>query len=528
MKSFRKLTSLLLCLAMLAALAACGSEQTAATATVEEAASVTAEEAPDASVFVVDYSDIAVGTVNARASVHDPSIVEADGKYYIFGSHMTAAVSDNLRSWTSICNGYSEDNPVYAFIYDEESGALDYTGSPDSVIPNSGISVWAPDVIYNEAQGLWTMYYCTSSTFNGSTLCYATSESVEGPYVWQANLLYSGLTSETLPYTDVYDYVDEETALATYVDAKDEYDYNNYPNCIDPTVFYDADGRMWMVYGSFSGGIFILEIDEQTGLVIHPETDTENGVDAYFGKKLLGGNHQSMEGPYILWDEEAGYYYLYVSYGDLAKDYQIRCFRSENPDGPYVDMNGVAPNGKGNANYTGLKLSGNYELPSVRLAYRATGHNSALISTDGKRYIAYHTRFVGNDNHSPRVKQYFLNEEGWPCMLPYATDGETISETGYDISELAGRYYVVNQGITRDENVAEPFILVLTELGNVFGENITGTWTVTDGTCYVHLTYDGTEYSGVFCRMNDEAGTEVMTFTAVGNNASVWGVCYGD
>ena len=26
----------------------------------------------------------------------------------------------------------------------------------------------------------------------------------------------------------------------------------------DPTVFFDADGRFWMVYGSWSGGIFLL------------------------------------------------------------------------------------------------------------------------------------------------------------------------------------------------------------------------------------------------------------------------------
>ncbi len=30
---------------------------------------------------------------------------------------------------------------------------------------------------------------------------------------------------------------------------------------------------MWMVYGSWSGGIFLLEIDEKTGLVIHPKED---------------------------------------------------------------------------------------------------------------------------------------------------------------------------------------------------------------------------------------------------------------
>ena len=34
------------------------------------------------------------------------------------------------------------------------------------------------------------------------------------------------------------------------------------------------------------------------------------------------------------------------------------------------------------------------------------------------------------------------------------------------------------------------------------------------------------DYSGVFCQMKDEAGTDVMTFSAVGGNQSVWGVKY--
>ena len=37
---------------------------------------------------------------------------------------------------------------------------------------------------------------------------------------------------------------------------------------------------------------------------------------------------------------------------------------------------------------------------------------------------------------------------------------------------------------------------------------------------------DGVDYSGVFCQMKDEAGTDVMTFSAVGSNLSIWGVKY--
>ncbi len=482
--------------------------------------------------YTVSYDGIATANISAGVSVHDPSILAVDGTYYIFGSHMTGAMSTDLRSWTSIGDGYSSANPLFDNLFTNEE-VFAYSGSKMSVIEtdDGGKHVWAPDVVYNEAQGLYYMYFCTSSTWNASNLCYATSDTPEGPYTWQGALIYSGFTSDTIGETDVLDYVSEDYALENYMTKNGgEYNYNECPNAIDPTVFYDEDGRMWMVYGSWSGGIFLLEIDEETGLVIHPEEDEENNVDPYFGKRLMGGGHKSIEGPYILYDSNSGYYYLFVSYGSLTSEggYQIRVFRSETVDGDYVDMAGNYPTIGVNHAYYGLKLSGNYYLPSLTKAYMATGHNSAFIDDDGKMYVVYHTRFDdGQEFHEPRVKQFFLNEEGWPCVLPYATDGETISETGYDTADIVGEYYVINQGTAIDANIAQPYMLELTKRGNVFGDGITGTWKATDGSYYIHFIFeDGSEYSGVLCEMNDEAGTPVMTFSAVGANESIWGVKY--
>lgn len=481
--------------------------------------------------FKVSYDGIKTASLDVGLSVHDPSIFEEDGTYYIYGSHMATAKSEDLRNWTMVADGYGKNSVYGDLMFREEP--FEYSGNLNSLIPtdDSNCHVWAPDVIYNKEQKLYFMYFCTSSTWNASNLCYATSKSPEGPFDWKGALIYSGFDNETMKKTDVLDYVDEDYAKEHYVKSGgNEYNYEECPNAIDPTVFYDENDRLWMVYGSFSGGIFLLELDKETGKVIHPEADPENDVDAYFGKRLIGGGHTSMEAPYILYDEPSGYYYLYVSYGSLTREggYQIRVFRSKTPDGDYVDMKGQAPGiGKGNPAYFGLKLSGNYMLPSLEMAYMATGHNSALLDKDGKRYIVNHTRFDnGTEYHEPRVHQYFLNEEGWPCMLPYATDGETISENGYAMDKVAGEYFVINQGIKVDKQIAEPFKLMLTEKGNVFGKGITGTWEMKKDSCYVHITYKEKEYSGVFCEMKDEAGTPVMTFTAVGENESIWGVKY--
>lgn len=489
-------------------------------------------ENPEGADYTVSLDGIAAARINANVCVHDPSIIKAEGKYYIFGSHMSTAVSDDLRHWTSLGDGYKSDDRIYSGLLENEE-AFAYTGSKDSLIPTDDKTwhVWAPDVIYNEATGLYYLYFCTTSTWNASNLCYATSEHIDGPYEWKGALIYSGFTKETLDATDVAEYVDRDDAIKKYVKAGNEYNFSKYPNAIDPAVFYDQDGKLWMAYGSWSGGIYLLELDPGTGEAIHPEEDVEKRVDPYFGKRLLGGDHTSIEAPYILYDEESGYYYLFVSYGGLVREggYQIRVFRSETVDGDYVDMNGAYPMDTGNPQHYpyGLKLSGNYSLPSLPVAYMATGHNSAFIDDDGRKYIVNHTRFDGkSEYHEPRVHQFIVNEEGWPCMLPYATDGEQVSESGYGASELAGRYYVINQGTAISADIAQPFILYLEEDGKVSGDGIEGSWEAKAGTCYMKLTYGDKDYSGVFCQMNDEAGTQVMTFSAVGGNESVWGVKY--
>lgn len=526
-RSFLRATALALLCALALSLAGCGQNPSSET----EPEPTATEEDLSVYDFSVSYDGIAKGVVSSGVSVHDPSILSVDGTYYIYGSHMASAKCQDLLTWRKMSDGYNEANPIFGQIYSVADKAFAYAGARSSVIPtdDGGVHVWAPDVIYNKAMGKYVMYYCTTSTWNASNLCYGISDTPEGPFEWQGALIYSGFNRETLQYTNVLDVVDEDHVVENYYYGG-KYNHDECPNAIDPSVFYDEDGRMWMVYGSWSGGIFLLELDPETGLVIHPEADPENNVDPYFGKRLLGGGHKSIEGPYILRDPESGYYYLFVSYGSLVSNggYQIRVFRSETVNGDYVDMNGQAPDERVNHAYYGLKMSGNYFMPSIAKAYMATGHNSALAE-DGKLYVVYHTRFESSgEMHSPRVHQFLLNAEGWPCMLPYQTQGETVSDTGYASEDVVGRYYVINQGTAIDDKIAQPEIIYLNANGTIRGKNVTGTWTMTDGSYYMSITMNDREFSGVFCQMPDEAGTTVMTFSAVGYNESVWGVKYAD
>ena len=101
--------------------------------------------------FNADMSGIATGSLNAGSSVHDPSIVVTDDKYYIVGTHMTFAYSDDLRKWTLKGNGYTATNMIFGSLFKDETGEVfRYTGKKDSVVPtdDGGCHLWR----YGKAQ----------------------------------------------------------------------------------------------------------------------------------------------------------------------------------------------------------------------------------------------------------------------------------------------------------------------------------------------------------------------------------------
>ncbi len=473
--------------------------------------------------------EIAKGSVNSGASLHDPQVIMAeDGTYYCYGTHMTAATSSDLIKWDTWADGVNGSNKIYDNLLAEPFDAFSFVGKNEQ----NSYSVWAPSVIYNKKTGKYWMYFCTTSSYIKSNIVLATSDNIGGPYHYEKTIIYSGFAKSDLNLTNFCEIMGEDVATRNRYVAGGAYNNQLWPNAIDPAMFYDADDRLWMVYGSWSGGIFILELDQETGEPIHPVTDDENEVDAYFGKRLIGGFHHSIEGPYIHYDKATGYYYLFLSYGNLQTDggYQIRVLRSENPDGPYVDATGNSLGIKGDldsyADY-GVKLMGNYTLPSLNVTYMAPGGQSTFEGSDGKLYIVYHQRFKNNGEfHSVRVHQMAMNEDGWPCVFPFATNGESLSEEGYKTKDIQGTFYVVDHGLEINNLVNEPVECNFAD-GNITG-GITGTYEVKEGTNFITIKSGDVTYKGVMVEMTDEAGNNTFCISAAGdNNHSIWGVRYG-
>lgn len=468
----------------------------------------------------------------SRVSVHDPSVIKADGSYYIFGSHMAWAKSDDLMNWKMFRNNINSDHKeILGDIWNE------YSKSDTN--PDISGNLWAPDVIYNDALEKYCMYMSVNGDDWNSVIVLLTADDVEGPYEYQGPIVFSGFnaSNHSVDKTDVFKVLGEGADLTRYQSIND-----TKINAIDPNVKYDEDGNLWMSFGSWFGGIYIMKLDAQTGLRDYSYTYTteKNTSDEYYGYKIAGGNAVSGEGPYII--HTGDYYYLFLSYGGLTAEagYQMRVFRSSSITGPYQDQEGNSAVYKRNLNNlmskTGIRIMGSYKFSGSLETHAAQGHNSVFIDDDGKIFNVYHTRFAGGKNgikeaHEVRVQQLVVNEDGWLINAPYEYSGENLSETGYTKDEVTGNYeFIIHTPNSYYHNygkivagIAPINNISLNEDGTVAGD-LSGNWVYKDGSAHMSITIDDVEYKGVFIKQATEKKHRiVMTFTAIGKNVCVWG-----
>lgn len=512
-------------------------------------------------VTTADLTWSASFTVNAgeysRVSVHDPSIVKLeDGSFYIIGSHLAAGRSDDLMNWSDTANSAAGtvNTTYFSNIYTDLAKPNEWSNT-SSGYDLSG-NLWAPDIVWNPEMNKYCMYLSVNGENWHSSIVLCTADNIDGPYEYVDTIVYSGFETDpanaanSYKNTDVEKVLGNDPDLSRYLTSAGRWNAEYGTNAIDPCVFYDESGSLWMVYGSWFGGIYMLELDETTGLRDYNVTYStiKDVSDAYMGTKIAGGYWASGEGPYIEYmtapGSNKGYYYLFLSYGYFHPNggYNMRVFRSEYPSGPYVDQNGNSPVYKrGTDNIggnIGMRLMSNYQWSCNSNSYKAQGHNSALMDDDGKLFVIYHTKFGGLGLfHQVRVHQMIMNEDGWITAAPYEYSGETLSENGHTVEAICGDYeFLVNtldQGYrsewseTDDENVvgiAKPVNITLNADGKITGD-ISGTWTAEENSPYMTITYDGITYKGAFIVQADESPEMVqkMTFTATANNMCIWG-----
>ena len=494
-------------------------------------------------VAVSEYaSEIRYNTV----AVHDPSIVlayeDGDGKtypeqnedesltkvYYVFGTQIANAKSYDLINWTSFTNNLNDGTNLYNVLGE----SANYSGlSADTVVSNS----WAPDVIWNKDLKKWCMYLSVNGSDHNSSIVMLMADNLDGNWSKAGTVVWSGFTTGNVGSTDY-----EKVMGTTEIDWRHNVTENGYisyaAHAIDPCVFYDQDGQLWMSYGSWRGGIFLLQLNNYTGLrdyAVTYETVTEGTVandsrdftvysDQYFGKHIAGGAGISGEGPYIVYNN--GYYYLFITYGGVAPDqgYNMRYFRSKTVDGEYVDATGETAIYKlgMSSDYSstyGIRVMSGYTWKWWDFNYIGQGHNSVFVDDDGKMYIVYHNKYTdGTIFHVMKVHQLYDDGSGWLVTAPFeshSTDSKAADKSKTDIAGTYGAFIMTyNNGTYND--VCKEGQVTLDSNGNISGA-YSGSWTyANDGTMTLTIdsTIDRKIYKGYLLNQTLE-GTNIQTLS---------------
>jgi len=321
--------------------------------------------------------------------IHDPSTLIKEGnRYYTFGTGDGIRIlsSPDLRAWTS--------------------GRV-FTTPPDwttLAVPSFTGHFWAPDVAY--FNGRYHIYYSISEWGTiDSAIGLVTTPSLANP-VW----------------TDHGKVVQSDASWEATADT----DYTQY-NCIDASVLVDTDGRVWLIFGSYSDGIVVVEINPLTGKRLNNTTTRiANNGPSFFTN--------TTEGAYVY--KRGGYYYLFINYGGCcsgtSSTYNIRVGRSTNVTGPYLDKNGVNL----------LNAGGTLLLDSTG---RHLGPGHAGVFQENGRFWFSHHYYDGVQNGAPLlgIRELVWGPDGWPVVrgdwstrYPFDVDGR--EQTGQYPATLAG------------------------------------------------------------------------------------------
>ncbi len=302
-------------------------------------------------------------TLTGDVRIHDPSVIEVDGRFAAFGtgvsgrSHGAIQVKTSLDglNWTRA--GVTGDGPpAWA------KAALGF----------QALNVWAPSV--SRRGGIAFLYYALS-TFGGnaSAIGLMTNEAFD-------------VGAPAAGWRD--------RGLVLKSDPNDDF------NAIDPFRIDLADGRAFLAFGSYWSGIKLRELDPATGKLIRDDAPMVSLASRHGG---------AVEAASIL--EHDGRFFLFVSFDQcckgVASTYAIRVGRAERIEGPYVDRDGKA-----------MLDGGGSLLLATTGRFIGPGGQEAVRTAKGERLV-YHY-YDGDDAGQSKLAFAPLrwSMDGWPQLDP--------------------------------------------------------------------------------------------------------------
>jgi arabinan endo-1,5-alpha-L-arabinosidase len=261
--------------------------------------------------LVVLTATISLGASSARADVYPNPIptTQVGG-----GAVVAADPSLLIRSGAPRYVLFSTANNQERYSTDRVTWTVATSAQPATPLwwttDTQGWQTWAPDVSFHKNK--YWMYYARSQGFG--------SQNVR-----------VGLATSTPPQGNA--------GAGTWIDQGEVLRSQTGDNfrALDPNLVEDDNGKLYLTWGSFYDGIFLQEVDPNTGKPLYyaqrikiaqrVPADPADPPDA---------RSRSIEAPFIF--KHGGYYYLFVSFGLCCQepfDYDIRVGRSTSVTGPY-------------------------------------------------------------------------------------------------------------------------------------------------------------------------------------------------
>jgi arabinan endo-1,5-alpha-L-arabinosidase len=297
--------------------------------------------------------------LEGQTFVHDPStILKHDERYHLFSTGWGISTKSSLDRihWT---NGPAVFSVPPSWTTNAVQGFRGY--------------IWAPDII--RISGQYYLYY-SISTFGRQV---------------------SAIGLATNPTLDLgspdYRWTDRGPVIQST---------NGSPfNAIDPSVARTSDGNLWMVFGSFWKGIFLVQLDPKTGL--RRATNSPIHRLAY---------RSSIEAACLMQRGED--YYLFVNWGRCCRGtnstYEIRVGRSKQVTGPYLDRDQVDLVNEGGTRF--LETTGRFIGP---------GH-VGILTEGGTNWFSYHYYDAQSNGRSRlAIAPLYWTAEGWPVVQSLST-----------------------------------------------------------------------------------------------------------
>lgn len=480
---------------------------------------------------------------NGAAYSHDPTIIEVkegytvgDKTYYYFsystdnegGYGVPVRGSVDMIEWDHLGTAIPDFGGDAAEVKEKcLAGTSELQDVYDVLSSNSNWAsvwtLWAAEVVPAANGGYW-LYGSWTDAFGSrrSVIFQCYSDSPVGPFKYTDMIVYSPNTRN---------------------DSKQS-------NAIDPSIYYDLDGNMYMSYGSFSD-FRVIELNPETGLRKDGKSftveemkassnfyvDDEEQYDAsdYFGTKIL--SNTNIEGSVINYYTVPVYtgdiaaeeydeskivyesnYYLMGSANSLSANYNMRVFKSSTAAGEYTSAFGGNNGNLISGSFTWVEKGDNY-TNTYALNHFVPGHNDLITTSTGENFIAYHNKVAGSEGAFGTQFLYVglvaFNSNGDLIMSPNRYNGESLRKvTADEITKYSGGNYL---GATISSNKISdlnyPSKYTLNADGTIGGAG-SGTWKLY-GDNYVYIVLDGFAYYGVvmpsYCMQADSTAKRGYT-----------------